>query len=96
MNPAELIDKWRRAELTERSAAQQHFLDLCDLLDHLKPAEVDPTGERFTFEKGATKKDGSDGWADVPTSSSTSTAPPSRTRRSSSPATSPGSSSTPT
>ena len=34
MNPAEFQDKWRRAELTERSAAQQHFLDLCELLDH--------------------------------------------------------------
>ena len=33
MNPAEFQDKWRRAELTERSAAQQHFLDLCELLD---------------------------------------------------------------
>ena len=65
MNVAEFIDKWRRAELTERSAAQQHFLDLCELLDHPKPAEADPTGEFFTFEKGATKKDGSDGWADV-------------------------------
>jgi len=65
MNPAEFIDKWKKAALTERSAAQQHFLDLCELMDHPKPAEVDPTGEFFTFEKGATKKDGSDGWADV-------------------------------
>jgi type II restriction/modification system DNA methylase subunit YeeA len=65
MNVAEFIDKWRKVELTERSAAQQHFLDLCDLLDHPKPAEVDPKGEFFTFERGATKKDGSDGWADV-------------------------------
>lgn len=37
MNVAELIAKWRRAELTERSATQQHFLDLCELLDHPKP-----------------------------------------------------------
>jgi hypothetical protein len=73
MNVAEFIDKWRRVELTERSAAQQHFLDLCDLLDHppspkgdpMDQAEVDRVGEFFTFERGATKKDGSDGWADV-------------------------------
>ena len=65
MNVAELIDKWAKVELTERSASQQHFLDLCELLDHPKPAEADPTGEFFTFEKGAAKKDGSDGWADV-------------------------------
>jgi MmeI, DNA-methyltransferase domain/MmeI, N-terminal domain/MmeI, helicase spacer domain/MmeI, target recognition domain len=65
VNVAEFVEKWRKVELTERSAAQQHFLDLCELLDHPKPAEIDPTGEFFTFEKGATKKDGSDGWADV-------------------------------
>jgi hypothetical protein len=65
MNLAEFIAKWRRAELTERSASQQHFLDLCELLDHPKPAEVDPRGDFFTFEKGATKRGGGDGWADV-------------------------------
>lgn len=65
MNVAEFIAKWRRAELTERSASQQHFLDLCDLLDQPKPAEVDPRGDFFTFEKGATKRGGGDGWADV-------------------------------
>lgn len=65
MNVAEFIAKWRRAELTERSASQQHFLDLCALLDHPKPAEVDPRGDFFTFEKGASKRGGGDGWADV-------------------------------
>ena len=39
--------------------------NLCELFDQAKPAEVDPAGDFFTFEKGATKKDGSDGWADV-------------------------------
>ncbi len=34
MNPAEFIAKWSRADLSERSAAQQHFLDLCDLFEH--------------------------------------------------------------
>ena len=32
MTPQQFIAKWQRAELTERSACQQHFLDLCDLL----------------------------------------------------------------
>ncbi len=32
MTPQEFIAKWQRAKLSERSAAQQHFLDLCDLL----------------------------------------------------------------
>jgi hypothetical protein len=46
MNPAELIDKWCRAELTERSAAQEHFLGLCDLLDYPKPAAAAPLDDR--------------------------------------------------
>ena len=65
MNAAEFIAKWTGNALSERSAAQQHFLDLCDLVGHGKPAELDKTGESFTFERGAKKRDGSDGWADV-------------------------------
>ncbi len=29
------ISKWRKVELKERSVAQEHFLDLCDLFDHV-------------------------------------------------------------
>lgn len=65
MNAAQFIAKWNRVELTERSAAQQHFLDLCALLDHPTPAAMDPTGDSFTFEKGAERTRGGDGWADV-------------------------------
>lgn len=65
MNAAQFIHKWGQVALTERSASQQHFLDLCDLLGHEKPAEADPTGEWYTFERGAKKTGGGDGWADV-------------------------------
>ena len=65
MTVAEFIAKWRKVELTERSAAQQHFLDLCEVYEHPKPAEADPAGTWFTFEKGATKQGGGRGWADV-------------------------------
>ena len=65
MNPSEFIAKWKQVELKERSAAQQHFLDLCDLLGHPKPAAVDHIGDSFTFERGASKLGGGDGWADV-------------------------------
>lgn len=65
LNPAEFIAKWRRVELKERSAAQEHFLDLCRMLGHPTPAEADPTGESFCFEKGAEKHGGGDGFADV-------------------------------
>jgi hypothetical protein len=29
MTVAEFISKWRKVELKERSAAQEHFIDLC-------------------------------------------------------------------
>jgi hypothetical protein len=31
MNAAEFVGKWNPVDLSERSAAQQHFPDLCDL-----------------------------------------------------------------
>jgi hypothetical protein len=65
MNVSEFIAKWRKVALTERSASHQHFLDLCDLLDHPKPAEADPEGSSFTFDRGVHKRGGGDGWADV-------------------------------
>ena len=65
MTAEAFIAKWRQVDLTERSAAQQHFLDLCELVGHPKPAEMDPTGESFTFERGAAKEGGGDGWTDV-------------------------------
>ncbi len=65
MAPYEFIDKWRASTLTERSASHQHFLDLCELLDEPKPAEADPTGEAYCFERGARKDTGGSGWADV-------------------------------
>ena len=65
MTPNEFISKWRASTLTERSASQQHFLDLCELLGEPKPADVDPFGESYCFERGARKDTGGDGWADV-------------------------------
>ena len=65
MTPAEFITKWRASELKESAASQEHFLDLCRLLGEPTPAEADPTGERYCFERGARKEGGGDGWADV-------------------------------
>jgi type II restriction/modification system DNA methylase subunit YeeA len=53
------------ADLTERAAAQEHFLDLCRLFDHPTPAQDDPVGDHFAFEKGVTKTGGGEGFADV-------------------------------
>ena len=65
MTPHEFIRKWKPVELTERAAAQEHFIDLCRLVDHPTPAEADPTGEDYCFEKGALKSSGNPGFADV-------------------------------
>lgn len=57
--------KWRGVHLTERAAAQSHFLDLCHALAVPSPTDLDPTGAFYAFERGATKTSGGQGWADV-------------------------------
>jgi type II restriction/modification system DNA methylase subunit YeeA len=65
MTPDEFIAKWKPVDLSERSACQQHFLDLCELFNQSKPAAADPEGAWYTFEKGVHKTEGGQGWADV-------------------------------
>jgi type II restriction/modification system DNA methylase subunit YeeA len=65
MSANDFIAKWQGATLKERSAYQSHFNDLCALVGHPTPTELDPAGSFFTFERGAVKSTGSDGWADV-------------------------------
>ncbi|MHB0879035.1 MAG: class I SAM-dependent DNA methyltransferase [Anaerolineae bacterium] len=65
MSAQEFVHKWRNVELKERSASQAHFLDLCRLVGHDDPITADPVGDWFTFERGATKVSGGDGFADV-------------------------------
>lgn len=65
ISPHDFVIKWRQVAVKERSGYQEHFLDLCRLIDHPSPLEDDPTGERYTFEAGASKQQGGQGWADV-------------------------------
>lgn len=65
MSPDEFIKKWQYVQLKEKSAYQEHFLDLCRLVDHPSPVETDKEGASFCFEKGAIKTGGGNGWADV-------------------------------
>lgn len=65
MKAYEFIAKWSASQLKERSASQEHFIDLCRMLGEPTPAEADPTGETYCFERGARKDSGGDGWADV-------------------------------
>jgi len=67
LTPVAFISKWSRNTQNEKQAAQSHFIDLCRLLRHPTPAEYDPTGELFAFEKKATTiaDKTSRGYADV-------------------------------
>ncbi len=67
MDPIAFQSKWRTASvnLKERTASQSHFNDLCALVGVQNPIEADPIGDTYTFEKGAGKAGGGDGWADV-------------------------------
>lgn len=65
MTPQAFIQKWAASTLKERSASQEHFIDLCRLLGQKTPAEADPHGDWYCFERGASKQGGGEGWADV-------------------------------
>jgi len=65
MTPQEFVAKWRPSTLKERSGSQEHFIDLCRMLGHETPAQADSEGTWFTFERGADKSTGGQGWADV-------------------------------
>jgi hypothetical protein len=45
------VDKWQGVERSERAASQEHFIDLCNLVRQPTPAQADPTGEDYCFEK---------------------------------------------
>ena len=65
LSPQEFVAKWRHASLKESAAYQEHFTDLCRLIGHPTPAEADPAGKWFTFQAGAGKVAGGQGFADV-------------------------------
>src|SRR5271157_1614356 len=62
---AEFVTRWNASSLSERSAAQTHFIDLCEVLEQPRPAAVDQSGENYTFEKHVSKVKGEKGFADV-------------------------------
>jgi hypothetical protein len=61
----EFVARWRRSKLSERAAAQSHFIQLCEVLGERTPTEADQEGSNYTFEKGVKKVSGRDGFADV-------------------------------
>ena len=65
MDAAAFVDKWRKSRRSERSASQEHFLDLCEVLKHPKPGAVDPKGLTFTTERRVKMEGGKHGFADA-------------------------------
>lgn len=68
MTPREFAAKWSGSTRTERAAAQEHFIDICRMLDVSTPNDADPTGDWYAFEKDAEKSGGDEdgsGFADV-------------------------------
>lgn len=64
MRPQDFIAKWRHGG-DERRDFQSFFDDLCRLLGHPTPREADPGHTWFTYEYGASKTTGGEGWADA-------------------------------
>ena len=65
MIPQDFAAKWQKVKLSERSACQQHFLDLCDLLASQARRSRPGRASFYTFEKGVPQDSGGEGWADV-------------------------------
>jgi len=65
LTPVEFARKWLGSTRSERAAAQEHFIDLCGMLDAPTPNQADPIGDWYAFEKGAEKGSGGEAWADV-------------------------------
>ncbi|MEK9163929.1 MAG: type IIL restriction-modification enzyme MmeI, partial [Chloroflexota bacterium] len=65
MTPEQFVAHWADTQLKETASYVTHFNDLCELLDHPKPAHMDHTGESFTYQKGLIKSGGERGYADV-------------------------------
>ncbi len=61
----EFVERWKASTLSERAAAQSHFIDLCEVLEQPHPAAADQTGERYSFEKHVSTNDDGKGFADV-------------------------------
>ena len=65
MTPQQFIAKWRRSREQESAGAQVWFLDLCRVVEHGTPGELDPRQEWFTFERSVRQVSGRPGRADV-------------------------------
>ena len=65
MTPQQFISKWRRNRGQESAGAQEWFIDLCRMVEHPTPAEMDRSQQWYTFERSVREATGRLGRADV-------------------------------
>ena len=65
MTPQEFIAKWWGNRGQESAGAQEWFLDLCRVVEHPTPAEMDRSQQWYTFERSVREASGRLGRADV-------------------------------
>ena len=61
----EFVARWQASTLTEKSAAQTHFIELCQVLGKPWPTPGNALSVVYAFEKGVEKTGGGKGFADV-------------------------------
>jgi hypothetical protein len=65
ITPREFVERWSQSGLREQQGAQSHFNELCQLVGHPTPVEMDPDGAFFAFEENVETATGGRGRADV-------------------------------
>ena len=71
MDAAVFVAKRRGSTRSERAASHEHFLELCELVEHPKPGDGDPHGIFFANERRV-QKSGADGGSPMPLNAITS------------------------
>ena len=61
----EFIERWKASTLSESSAAQTQFIDLCEVLGQPHPAAQDQTAKTTPSKKRVSTNDDGKGFADV-------------------------------
>ena len=65
ITPHQFANKWRASTHKEMSAYVSHFEDLCRLIEHDSPTDVDSSGSSFCYQKPNVKESGGPGFADL-------------------------------
>ena len=65
MDAAEFAKAWGESAGRENAGAQEHFIDLCSLVEEPTPNKGDPSQTFYTFERAAARARGTQGRVDV-------------------------------